>query len=574
MPNPTRQEQIAELVEERGFISVADLSRAFNVSEMTIRRDLGELDRQKRVLRIFGGAASHRTGLAPESISTDPDLSVQRASLLVERVDVLIATALNPKNDGVLLETISSKKTMPIIAESLSIRNEATVVAVDNYQAGLALGHWAGEHARQRWGGVASVLDLTYYLANTQLRSRGFVDGVSHSAGQVEMILSLDAQSRFETAYQLTQDALTVHPNINLIFAINDITAWGAIRACKDLGIDPQNLAVATFGLEGDTLKDALLEGEYCQAGLAMFPEIVGPVCVEAAILAYNHQPLAAQLITPHAVLTAANLHEYYHPTPAGWQISWDKLCAEHTIPLDIFCEPSAHGAKLPRRIGLVVPFREHEWYQNLAKTMQSHAGRYGIDFEIIDVYQSLKDELDVRRREIARLAAKEVQTGDVILLDAGAIANYLAEALLEKGEFTVITNAIPVFEILRGNPEIIIILTGGVHRQSSQTLVGPTAENALRELRADKCFLTAAGISLNFGLSHTHVSEVTMKQAMLRSARQIILLADHSNFEQESVVQIAPLTAVHKIITDDGLPASLRLELTKMGIEIVLAST
>ena len=53
-----------------------------------------------------------------------------------------------------------------------------------------------------------------------------------------EVVLSLDAQSRYDTAYQLTRDALTVHQQINLIFAINDITAWGAINACNDLHID------------------------------------------------------------------------------------------------------------------------------------------------------------------------------------------------------------------------------------------------------------------------------------------------------------------------------------------------
>jgi DeoR/GlpR family transcriptional regulator of sugar metabolism len=574
MNTATRLEQIAEIVDERGFVSVAELSRVFAVSEMTIRRDLGELDRQKRVQRTFGGAASLRSSATVDSVANDPELSMRRATSLVQRVDVLIATALNPKVDGVLLETISSRKSMPIIAESLSIQKEVTVVAVDNYQAGLALGRWAGEYCCQHFNGVANLLDLTYYLSNTQLRSHGFIDGLHQVAPQAHVILSLDAQSRLETAYQLTRDALTVHQQINLIFALNDITAWGAIRACRELEIDPQNLALFTFGLEGDTLKNALAAGEFCRAGLAMFPEVVGPVCIEAAILANNRQELPAELVTPHAVLSASNLGEYYTRTTSGWEICWEKLRADHDIPLDIFRASSDRPPNLPHRIGLVVPFVEHEWYQNLAKSMRVHTDRYGIDFEIIDVHQSIKDEVDMRRREIARLAAKEVEPGDVILLDAGTIMNYLAEVLLAKDDITVITNAISVFEILRANPEIVIILTGGVHRQSSKTLVGPTAENALRELRADKCFLTAAGVSLSFGLSHTHVAEVTMKQAMLRSARQIILLADHTNFEQESIVQIAPLTVVNIIITDDVLPASLRLELTKLGIEIKLAST
>jgi len=37
-------------------------------------------------------------------------------------------------------------------------------------------------------------------------------------------------------------------------------------------------------------------------------------------------------------------------------------------------------------------------------------------------------------------------------------------------------------------------------------------------------------------------------------------------------VVQVAPITSVHKLVTDNALPASTRLDLTKLGIEIVLA--
>jgi len=59
----------------------------------------------------------------------------------------------------------------------------------------------------------------------------------------------------------------------------------------------------------------------------------------------------------------------------------------------------------------------------------------------------------------------------------------------------------------------------------------------------------------------------------MIRSAREIILMADHASFGQESVIQVAPVTVVDKLITDDALPASVRLDLTKLGIHIVLAN-
>jgi DeoR/GlpR family transcriptional regulator of sugar metabolism len=80
------------------------------------------------------------------------------------------------------------------------------------------------------------------------------------------------------------------------------------------------------------------------------------------------------------------------------------------------------------------------------------------------------------------------------------------------------------------------------------------------------------SGISLDFGLSHDAISEVTMKQAMIRSAREVILLADHTAFETEAGIQVAPLHVIHKLITDDALPPSIRLDITKAGIQILLA--
>jgi len=49
-------------------------------------------------------------------------------------------------------------------------------------------------------------------------------------------------------------------------------------------------------------------------------------------------------------------------------------------------------------------------------------------------------------------------------------------------------------------------------------------------------------------------------------------MLADHSSFGANAGIQVAPLTAVHKLITDDALPPSIRLDISKVGIQLVLA--
>jgi len=566
-----RLEQITQLVDKRGFLSVRDLSDYFQVSEMTIRRDLQILDEAGRLQRTYGGAApiNRPTRQMNENLPNQPVETVDE--LLANRVDVIITSSLERRVDDLLLDR-ASRMNIPIIAESASLERQASVVAVDNYKAGFELGKWAGLEFGPRFNRQLHVLDLTYSLPNTQVRSRAFMDGLHSVCPQANLVLSINAQSSTRTSYQLARDALTVHSHVNMIFGINDATAWGAIQACRDLAIDPQKMTVLTFGLEGDTMRTALAEGTYCKGGLAMFPEISAPVCIEAAIAAFNQKPLPAHLVTPFTILTAANIEEIYSQTSTGWSLRWDVINSRFEIPLKIKPSINRLPESLPKRIGFIVPFSKHDWYRSLMQFMLEYARSYNITLEIIDAEKEVVEEIEARRRAIAHLAAEQVQAGDVLIIDGGPIAGYLAKELLGKPDLTVITNSTSVFSSLEPDPQIQLISTGGALRRSSQVLVGPTAEGALRELRADKLFLSVSGISQDFGLSHTNISEVTIKQAMIHAAREVILLADYTIFEQESVAQVASLSIVNKLITDESMPAKSRLEMAKQGIKVMLA--
>ncbi len=572
MKTNLRHEQVVSLINEHSFLTVSDLSRLCNVSEMTIRRDLDQLHQQKLILRTYGGAVSLRNGNPVISETEQAPVDKSTEVLLVDEVDVLIATSVNPYYDSLLIDR-AVKKGIPIIAESIEMPNQRSIVAVDNYQAGYDLGSWAGTYLHQQGIKKVNLLDLTFHQPNTQSRSRGFADGLSEASPAYETVLSINSESRYATAYQHVKDALSVYPQINLIFAINDITAWGAINACRDLAIDPAQMTVITFGLEGETLKNEIMTpGSYCKAGLAMFPEIVSLICIEGAIAAFNLQTQPENYITPHVVLTSTSLPKYYKHTPAGWELNWGTVRKSLKIPIQIEREKAHHVTNLPKQIGLIVPFSEHEWYKNLTVLLKKYAEQYGIGLQVIDADQNVRDEVELRRQQIAKKAAALVGPGEVVLVDGGPIAYYLAEELKQKTDLTIITNSVVVFDTLNGTPGITLVSTGGTVRYSTQMLVGPTAEGALKGLRADKLFLMVSGITLDFGLSHHTISEVTIKQAMIRSAREVIVLADHTVFGAEVGIQIAPLKSVHKFITDNALPPSVRLDISKTGIQIVLA--
>ena len=60
-----RHEQILAVVGQRGFVSVKDLSQLLQVSEVTIRRDLDQLEHAGRLRRTHGGAIPLRPAAGP-----------------------------------------------------------------------------------------------------------------------------------------------------------------------------------------------------------------------------------------------------------------------------------------------------------------------------------------------------------------------------------------------------------------------------------------------------------------------------------------------------------------------------
>ncbi|MDT7666954.1 MAG: hypothetical protein QOD04_6510, partial [Pseudonocardiales bacterium] len=76
-----RQQTILQLLDARGQITIADLSDRFSVSEMTIRRDLAQLEGEGLLRRTHGGAARTRSGSfePPFALRSRLNLAAKRA---------------------------------------------------------------------------------------------------------------------------------------------------------------------------------------------------------------------------------------------------------------------------------------------------------------------------------------------------------------------------------------------------------------------------------------------------------------------------------------------------------------
>jgi DeoR family transcriptional regulator of aga operon len=185
----------------------------------------------------------------------------------------------------------------------------------------------------------------------------------------------------------------------------------------------------------------------------------------------------------------------------------------------------------------------------------------------------TLRQKEKLHRKEkvqIAAAAAHMVREGQVVILDSGTTTTAIARALREFENLTIITNAVNIAAELSGS-SLEVILTGGTLRKNSFSLVGPIAEETLRRLNADILFLGVDGFDVRYGLSTPNLLEAKVNRAMMDVARLSAAVCDSSKFGRRSLSSIAPLSAVHHLITDRGIPKPDLSALKKTGMQVTL---
>ena len=171
----------------------------------------------------------------------------------------------------------------------------------------------------------------------------------------------------------------------------------------------------------------------------------------------------------------------------------------------------------------------------------------------------------------IGRRAAALVSDGSSIILDSGTTTLSLARSLVGKQDLVVVTTAVTNAIELVGNPRTTVIMTGGVIRPSTFGASGQLAAATLRGLHVDQTFLAIHSVSVQGGLTYPLFEEVDAKRAMIEAASEVILLADHSKFGRQALVRVAPITAVHRIITTPGIDPAEAAAIRDLGIDLIV---
>jgi DeoR/GlpR family transcriptional regulator of sugar metabolism len=173
-------------------------------------------------------------------------------------------------------------------------------------------------------------------------------------------------------------------------------------------------------------------------------------------------------------------------------------------------------------------------------------------------------------KRQIGRLAANLIAEGDSVALDAGSTCLAVAHGLKNRRNLTIITPGLRIAEALVDEPEIRLILAGGIVRPGEASLTGDLARHAFSQLSVDRLILGVGGLDASFGISEYNWDDVLVKQAMIRSAKEVLVVADSRKFDQIAFARIAGLEAITTLVTDRAPDGALFAALTAAGVNIV----
>ena len=156
------------------------------------------------------------------------------------------------------------------------------------------------------------------------------------------------------------------------------------------------------------------------------------------------------------------------------------------------------------------------------------------------------------QKERIAQAAAALVQTGETVLLDGGTTTLEVARQLAGR-PLQVVTNSIPIVNVLVNSPETELIVIGGFLYPKTGVNLGPIAVAALKSIHARRLFISVGGITAA-SLFNSNALLVETERQMIESAEEVIVVSDSSKLGHSALAQLCSLQVVDRLIIDAGI--------------------
>lgn len=164
-----------------------------------------------------------------------------------------------------------------------------------------------------------------------------------------------------------------------------------------------------------------------------------------------------------------------------------------------------------------------------------------------------LRETINVKeKKKIAEIASRLLKDNLSIFIDSSSTCTYLVPYLKNFKNLNIVTNGLRIGLLLSEQTSCQIFLASGYIHSRSNSILGNLTVKTLERIHCDYSIISCSGLDLNFGLSETTIDQSEVKNAMAENSNKIILLADHSKFDNATLFKSIPLNKINYIVTDE----------------------
>jgi len=205
----------------------------------------------------------------------------------------------------------------------------------------------------------------------------------------------------------------------------------------------------------------------------------------------------------------------------------------------------------------------------------RTHGGAIPIEqfmyepFRHVSSFQEQEQQRAREKRLIGLAAAEMVSDGETVAIGAGTTTTQVARNLRQRKGITILTNAVNIAMELSHSTNIKVFLTGGALSGDWFALVGPGAIAEAGGIFVDKAFVGVDGCHVTHGLTTNYPDQASIHWAILKQARQKIIVADHSKLGVVGTALICPIASIDLLITDRMAKDASVIPFLKKGLRI-----
>jgi DeoR/GlpR family transcriptional regulator of sugar metabolism len=183
---------------------------------------------------------------------------------------------------------------------------------------------------------------------------------------------------------------------------------------------------------------------------------------------------------------------------------------------------------------------------------------------------QRLEVAVEAKER-LAEQALMLIEPGEAVFVDSSTTGYVTARRIVRENlKCTLLTNSVPIAQLVSelDAPQVEVIGAGGTLRKLTRSFVGPQAIRTIEAHFADHVLFSVRGLTAEGFLTDPDPLESEVKRAMIKRARDAVVLVDGSKFDRPALTQIAHVREIGLVLAADVDESALR-PLVRAGIEV-----